>query len=126
MRLVETHIEVDDVHKSLDLYAKLLPHKKIVKWADDKVGALILEDGSAFGCWTKGMRGIHNGEGGSHVHFAFQIKPEEYDHYFNLVKSVGLEPLEFVWETGHKSVYFFDYDGHQGEFITADWITLNP
>ena len=125
MRLVETHIEVTDVKKSLELYSKLLPHRKVVTWADDKIGAVVLEDGSAFGCWTKGLYGIHNGQGGAHVHFAFQIAPDEYQTYFNLIKSCGLEPLEFTWETGHKSVYFFDYDGNQGEFITADWITLN-
>lgn len=125
MRLVESHIEVADVQKSLDLYAKLLPHNKILRWADGNAGALVFDDGSAFGCWKKGTRGIHNGQGGEHLHFAFQIKPEEYDHYVALIASCGLEPLEFVWETGHKSVYFFDYDGHQGEFITGDWLALN-
>jgi hypothetical protein len=29
--------------------------------------------------------------------------------------------LEYVWPSGHRSVYFFDYDGHQGEFMTTDW-----
>lgn len=86
---------------------------------------MLLNDGSAFGCWKIGTTGIHNGRGGQHVHFAFQIDPAEYEHYVDLIKSSGLEPLEHVWETGDKSVYFFDDDGHQGEFITADWIALN-
>lgn len=124
MRLVETHIEVADVQKSLELYARLLPHKKVLTWAEGNVGAIVLEDGSAFGCWKKGQLGIHNGQGGAHVHFAFQIEPEEYDAYMTRIKASGLEPLEYTWDTGHKSVYFFDYDGNQGEFITADWITL--
>ena len=125
MRLIETHIEVSDVQKSLDLYAKLLPHKDILKWADGNAGALVLQDGSAFGCWKNGQLGIHKGRGGKHVHFAFQIESEEYDQYVALIRDCGLEPLEYTWETGYKSVYFFDYDGHQGEFITTDWLTLN-
>lgn len=128
MRLVETHIEVDDVDRSLSLYKKLIKHVKIVRWGEPEkpVVALILEDGSAFGLWTKGTSGIHGGRGASHQHYAFLIKPEEYDRYFNLIAENGLKPMEHIWDTGDKSVYFFDYDGHQGEFITADWLALNP
>lgn len=34
MRLVETHIAVADVQKSLALYTKLIPHKKVLTWAN--------------------------------------------------------------------------------------------
>ncbi|MCB9965076.1 MAG: hypothetical protein H6855_03240 [Rhodospirillales bacterium] len=125
MRLIETHIEVINVEKSLALYQKLIPHRNCLRWADGNVGALVLEDGSAFGIWKKGHRGIHDGQGGNHVHFAFQIKLEDYTNYKNKILDAGLTPLEYEWDTGYKSVYFFDYDGHQGEFITADWIALN-
>ena len=125
MRLIETHIEVEDIEKSLKLYTTILPHKHIEQWADGNVAALIFEDGSAFGIWKKGQRGIHNGQGGQHVHFAFQIETNQYDIYKQKIINAGLEPLEHVWETGDKSVYFFDYDDNQGEFITADWLKLN-
>lgn len=125
MRLLEAHIEVEDVEKSLALYQKLIPHKKLVSWADGEANAFILEDGAAFGVWKKGKIGIHGGRGASHLHFAFQIGSEEYDAYVKRVKEAGLEPLEHVWENGEKSVYFFDYDGNQGEFMTCDWIALN-
>ena len=124
-KLVETHIEVEDVEKSLKLYQQLIPHKKCLKWADGKVSALVLDDGSALGIWKKGHRGIHNGRGGRHLHFAFQINEKEYETYKNKINSLKLEPLEYEWESGHKSVYFFDYDNHQCEFITANWIELN-
>lgn len=125
MRLVETHIEVEDVEKSLNLYRELIPHKRLLTWADGNVGALVLDDGSAFGVWKKGHRGIHDGQGGGHVHFAFQIRPDQYEEYKTKIRTLGLEPLEYEWEAGGKSVYFFDYDGHQGEFITTDWVALN-
>lgn len=124
MRLVEIHLEVDDIEKSLALYARLIPHHDIKRWKDGSAVALVLADGSALGLWKKGIFGIHRGQGGQHVHFAFQISLDEYDHYKTLIEKAGLEPLEHVWPGGHKSVYFFDHDGHQGEFITTDWITL--
>ncbi len=124
MRLLEAHIEVEDVEKSLELYKKLIPHNQFDSWDNGTAAALILDDGAAFGLWKKGKIGILGGQGGRHVHFAFQIKPEEYDHYVVKIKDAGLEPLEYDWGQGYKSVYFFDYDGHQGEFMTKDWLTL--
>ena len=123
VRLVETHIEVRDLEKSFALYSNLIPHARVERWGDEtgSVAAFVLEGGEAFALWEKGKVGVHGGRGGEHLHFAFQIKPEEYNHYRDLIRAQGLEPLEHVWENGKKSVYFFDYDGHQGEFITNDW-----
>lgn len=125
MKLIETHIEVEDVEKSLELYTKLIPYKSILRWAEGKVAALVLNDGSAFGIWQKGHKGIHDGMAGTKTHFAFQIDKDEYETYVNLIKECELEALEYDWDSGHKSVYFFDYDGHQGEFMTGNWIELN-
>jgi catechol 2,3-dioxygenase-like lactoylglutathione lyase family enzyme len=118
----EIHIEVEDLEKSLALYTKLLPHKDVTHWADGSAAAIIFEDGSAFGLWKKGKHGIHDGRGGKHVHYAFQIRPDEYQHYHDKIKKQGLVPLEHTWNDDAQSVYFFDYDGHQGEFMTKDWL----
>ncbi len=125
MRLIETHIEVKDVEKSLRLYKKLIPHKKILRWSDNNVAAIVLNDGSAFGIWREGHKGIHNGNAGKKTHFAFQINQDEYLEYKNKITESGMDALEYDWENGYKSVYFFDYDGHQGEFMTGNWIELN-
>jgi len=125
MKLIETHIQVEDVEKSLSLYKSLISHKEILRWADGHVAALVLNDGSALGLWGEGHKGIHDGQGGTNVHFAFKIDDDEYDVYKNKIIKAGLEALEYQWESGHRSVYFFDYDGHQGEFITGNWIELN-
>lgn len=121
MRLLEVHLEVSDLEKSLTLYSQLIPHKNIKKWEDGSAAALVLQDGSAFGLWRKHKLGIHDGRGGKHVHFAFEIKPEEYDDYVARIRDAGLSPLEHVWPNGHRSVYFFDFDKHQGEFMTTEW-----
>ncbi len=122
MRLIEIHLECDDLERSLELYKKLLPHTRVI-WngPTDSQAFIVLEDGSAFGLWQKGTRGILQGQGADHVHYAFQIAPEEYEAYRKKIAAVGLEPLEWDWPDGYKSVYFFDPDGHQGEFMTCDW-----
>ncbi len=122
MRLLEVHLEVADPQASLKVYSALIPHAKIDRWDEDTAIALILENGAAFGLWKTGKAGIHGGRGGKHVHFAFQIRPDEYDACKALIVAAGLKPLEHVWPNGGRSVYFFDADGHQGEFMTVDWL----
>lgn len=122
MRLLEVHIEVGDMDASVRLYKQLLDYQRVIHWDDGDAHAFILKDGSAFGLWRAGKLGIHNGQGGKHVHFAFQISPGEYDRFTKRIEDAGLTPLHHDWGDGHRSVYFFDYDGHQGEFMTKDWL----
>ena len=121
--MLEMHIEVEDVERSFELYSKLLPHETVNWWEERDAVALVLEDGSAFGIWKKGKIGIHSGRAGEHLHFAFQIEPSEYDQYKAKIEEVGLTPLEHTWRCGEKSVYFIDYDGNQGEFMTTNWFS---
>lgn len=122
MRMLEIHLEVSNIEKSLELYKKLIPFKSISHWEDGSAVALVLVDGSAFGLWKENKLGIHNGRGAKHIHYAFEIKPEEYEVYKTKIIDAGLKPLEYTWDDGHKSVYFFDFDNHQGEFMTRSWI----
>lgn len=122
MKFLEMHIEVADLEISLAFYEKILPVQKVVRWQDGSAAALVLPDGTAFGLWLKGKKGIHDGQGAEHLHFAFQIKPEEYDHYLQKFKERGIETLEYDWPDGHRSIYFFDPDHHQGELMTKDWL----
>lgn len=119
--MLEFHIEVHDVERSFAFYRELLPYKKELRWSDGQAGALVLADGSAFGIWKNGKRGLYDGRGGAHLHFAFQIKPDEYEAVVRKLTGMGLDPVEHTWPSGERSVYFFDPDGHQGEFMTCDW-----
>lgn len=125
MRFLELHIEVADLARSEQFYTALLPHAKVTRWEDGSAIAIILDDGAALGLWKIGKLGLHNGRGGEHVHFAFQIDRGEYDSYRSRMLAMGLEPIEHTWPSGDRSLYFFDPDGHQGEFMTKDWLGRN-
>ena len=124
MRFLEAHIEVADLERSIDFYSSLLPHKKIVRFKDGNAAALVFDDGSALGLWLTGKTGLHGGKGAQHLHFAFQINPDEYDRYKERLEKLQVEVIEHHWPSGERSLYFFDSDGHQGEFLTSDWFGL--
>lgn len=124
MRLLEMHIECADLKRSVEMYQKLLePVKVLWDGPDDPQAFLVLEDGTAFGLWQTGTRGILDAHAGAHLHFAFQIRPDEYDMYKSRIESLNMEALDWDWPDGSRSVYFFDPDGHQGEFMTRGWPT---
>jgi catechol-2,3-dioxygenase len=100
MRIIELHLEVEDLQKSLELYKQILPHKRVEFFDGNKAVLLILEDGAAFGLWEKGQIGIHNGKAASHLHFAFDIKVEELQDYTNKLERLGLKVLEHSWGGG--------------------------
>jgi catechol 2,3-dioxygenase-like lactoylglutathione lyase family enzyme len=101
-----------------------LPYEKVVRWQDGSAVALVMPDGSAFGIWKEGKKGLFRGRGGQHLHFAFQITPDEYDTFTKRLRALNVAFDEHNWPNGHRSIYFFDPDGHQGEFMTCDWLAL--
>jgi catechol 2,3-dioxygenase-like lactoylglutathione lyase family enzyme len=122
MRLLEIHLECSDLEEALAFYSQLLPHTRVV-WngPTDPQAFLVLNDGTALGLWQTGTRGIHDGLAGAHVHWALQIAPADFEMYCARIRALGATPLEWLWSDGSRSVYFFDRDGHQGEFMTRDW-----
>ncbi|MBD3403874.1 hypothetical protein GF420_13355 [candidate division GN15 bacterium] len=122
MRILELHIEVSDLDRSLEFYTALLPHEKVVRWQDNSAAALVFPDGTSMGLWRTGKRGLYDGRGGEHLHFAFQIEDHEYDSIRARVVELGCEVIDHVWPNGKRSLYFFDPDNHQVEFMTVDWL----
>lgn len=122
LRLLEVHLEVGDLDLALEFYRRLLNHEKIIHWSDGSAVALVFADGSAFGLWKRGKKGVLGGRGGEHVHFAFRIESGEYDEYHRRLLALDVKVLEHEWNDGSRSLYFFDADGHQGEFMTKGWI----
>ncbi len=127
MRLLEIHLECADLEASIRFYRSLLPQARLL-WdgVDDPQAFLVLPDGTALGLWSTGTRGVHEGQGGSHVHWAMQVKPDELPGIADRLASLGVKPLEWAWKDGARSVYFFDRDGHQGEFMSKDWGRSEP
>jgi len=122
MRLIEIHIEVAELERALTFYRALLPHARVTRWQDGSAAAVVLSDGVASGLWRAGKFGVQGGRGGAHVHFAFQIASSQYDSFLSRLRELGCEPNEHVWDDGERSIYFLDPDGHQGEFMTKDWL----
>ncbi|KAA3630829.1 MAG: hypothetical protein DWP97_14500 [Calditrichaeota bacterium] len=122
MRMLEMHIGVKDLEKSVEFYTKLLPHEKIISDDEKKQYFIVLHDGSAFGIWEDAYHGLYEGLPAKHLHFAFEIKPDEYDEFKKKLESLGVEVIEHTWRDGERSLYFFDADGHQGEFMTKSWL----
>jgi catechol 2,3-dioxygenase-like lactoylglutathione lyase family enzyme len=122
MRLLEIHLEVADLTRSELFYKSLLDYAKMTRWADGSAIAFILPSGTALGLWQTGKEGLHGGRGGRHVHFALQIDPGQYDIILGRLQALAIEVIEHTWPDGQRSIYFFDPDGHQGEFMTTDWL----
>ncbi|MDX9858385.1 MAG: hypothetical protein RBT76_11380 [candidate division Zixibacteria bacterium] len=122
MRLLELHIEVSDLERSLAFYRALLPHHQVTTWADGSAAAIVFEDGSALGLWKLGKRGLYDGRGAAHLHFAFKIEAGKYNVFRQRLVALGCEPIDHVWPNGERSIYSFDPDGHHVEFMTVDWI----
>jgi catechol 2,3-dioxygenase-like lactoylglutathione lyase family enzyme len=122
MRMLELHIEVADLDTAFAFYSRLIPYARVVDFPDGSAKVLVLEDGTAFGLWQKGKQGLYGGRAARHLHFALQISPEEYDSYLARLLEMGIEVIEHEWDDGHRSLYFFDADGHQGELMTKDWL----
>ncbi len=126
IRLLEIHLEVADLERSRAFYAAWLPHERIVEWHDRSAVAFVLTDGTAFGLWATGKTGLYGGRGGSHVHYALQTDPADYDAMRQQLVNLGVEVTNHTWPGGHRSLYFMDPDGHQGELMTTDWLGLFP
>ncbi len=121
MRMSEIHLSVKDLNKSFHLYERLIEHGAVHWWEDRSAVALVLNDGTAFGLWEEGKVGMFNGKAAKEAHFAFEIFPEELQKYRKLVIESGLKPIDHDWGGGRRSIYFHDFDNHQGEFMTGDW-----
>ena len=120
--MLEIHLECADLEAAVRFYAELLPHARVV-WngPTDPQAFLVLHDGTALGLWEKGTRGIHDGLAGAHVHWALQVDAAELADFAARLRDLGVAPLTWTWPDGSESVYFFDRDGHQGEFMSRDW-----
>jgi catechol 2,3-dioxygenase-like lactoylglutathione lyase family enzyme len=75
--LHEMVLEVADLDAAARFYRETIGLPVITRWSGERRAVwLDLGDGAALGLWpaaTGGAAAIHNGRGGSHVHFALRI-----------------------------------------------------
>ncbi|MBD3167917.1 MAG: hypothetical protein GF307_00445 [candidate division Zixibacteria bacterium] len=122
MKLLEIHIEATDMKLSVEFYKSVLDYEKVMEFNDGKQAMFVMKDGCCFGIWEKEYLGLFDGRAAEHIHYAFQITPGDYQHIKEKLESLQVDISEHEWPDGQKSIYFFDPDGHQGEFMTKDWL----
>ncbi len=93
----------------------------MTQWDDRSAVAFVFDSGTTLGIWKSGKVGLNGGRAGQHVHYAVQIELDELEIYRSRLLALGCEVIEHDWKPPHKSLYFFDPDGHQGELMTTDW-----
>jgi len=122
LRLLELHLEVSDLDRSLTFYSQLFPEARVVGWDKKTAAALVFDDGSAIGLWIAGKVGLKGSRAGDHVHYAVHVTHDELEVMRTRLQAMDVEVFDHAWDPPHKSIYYFDPDGHQGEFITKDWL----
>jgi catechol-2,3-dioxygenase len=125
--LHELVLEVADLAAAERFYREVIGLPVITRWTDERKAVwLDLGDGAALGLWpveTGGAAAIHNGRGGSHVHFALRIPQGSLEAVRTRLEELGYEVEGFDFDDGNRSLYLDDPDGNVVELMDAvvDW-----
>ena len=125
--LHEMVLEVADLDAAERFYRETIGLPVITRWTDERKAVwLDLGDGAALGLWpaaTGGAAAIHNGRGGSHVHFALRIPQGSLEVFRSRLEGQGYDVEQFDFDDGNRSLYLDDPDGNVVELMDAvvDW-----
>ena len=125
--LHEMVLEVADLGAAERFYRETIGLPVITRWTDERKAVwLDLGDGAALGLWpvaTGGAAAIHNGRGGSHVHFALRIPQGSLEVFRSRLEGQGYDVEQFGFDDGNRSLYLDDPDGNVVELMDAvvDW-----
>ena len=125
--LHEMVLEVADLDAAERFYRETIGLPVITRWSGERKAVwLDLGDGAALGLWpvaTGGAAAIHNGRGGSHVHFALRIPQGSLELVRTRLQEQGYAVEQFDFDDGNRSLYLDDLDGNVVELMDAvvDW-----
>ncbi len=128
----EMVLEVADLAAAERFYREVLGLTVVDRWSGDRWSGdrnavwLDAGDGVPIGLWTPetgGVKAIHRGRGGSHVHFALRIPQGTIDAWQARLEATGAPVTRFDFSDGNRSVYIDDPDGNCVELMDAviDW-----
>jgi catechol 2,3-dioxygenase-like lactoylglutathione lyase family enzyme len=124
--ILESALYVDDVARSADFYKELFKLRELVR--DERICVLAVAEKQVLLIFKKGGTlnpvdtpgGVvppHDGAG--QLHMAFEMPEDEVEVWRTKLKEAGIEiESEVDWQTGGKSLYFRDPDGHCLELAT--------
>lgn len=114
--IFELTLEVVDLAASERFYARVLGLPVVDRWPAPRDATWLgLGGGGFLGLWpvaTGGVNAIHEGRGGSHVHFALRVPPEALSGLANRLEqaSYAIEWQHFA--QGNVALYVTDPDGN--------------
>ena len=115
--LFEMVLEVADLAAAERFYADDLGWKVVERWTEDRKAVWLAIGREGFlGLWTVesgGSKAIHQGRGGSHVHFAVRVPAGTLDGVQRRLEARGHQ-VEAGWTfgPGNRAIYVDDPDGN--------------
>ncbi len=114
--LFEMVLEVADLAASERFYRDVIGLPVVERWTDDRPAVwLALGREDFLGLWpaeTGGAAAIHNGRGGSHVHFALRLPHGALDTVRERLHALGYPTEERDFGRGNRAIYLDDPDGN--------------
>jgi catechol-2,3-dioxygenase len=116
----ELVLEVSDLEAARRFYRDLLGFEETLygEGRDDRLWYLIGQS-ARLGLWTPQV-GLAGGQGGAHVHFAFQLEREALDPLLERLRAAGVEVEGPIQLGADRAIYVTDPDGNVVEFWTQD------
>ena len=118
----ELVLEVQDLEAAEAFYADVLGLPVVERWQQREAVWLLAGTRTRIGLWRGPQVGIAGGRGGTHVHFALHIAPDDYDAAVERLRAHGFDPHQEVFRgyDGSRAVYATDPDGNVVELWTFD------
>jgi len=115
--LLEFTLEVADLQASERFYVGHLGLRVAARWGDDRPAIWLAIGKEGFlGLWSQeagGEKSIHQGRGGTHVHFALRVPIGTLDTMQSRLEGLGYA-VESGWDfgNGNQAIYLDDPDGN--------------
>jgi catechol 2,3-dioxygenase-like lactoylglutathione lyase family enzyme len=114
--LFEMTLEVSDLAASERFYCDVIGLPVVERWTDERPAVWLALGREGFlGLWppeTGGIRAIHGGRGGRHVHFALRVPMGTMDAVRMRLESLGYPVESWDFGAGNRAIYLDDPDGN--------------